>query len=152
MRYGQHVYWEQIHMSYNVCPYARVRLLRSEDKDDEEMGKCLHCGAIQVISEEQEVLLQPWHSSLRMDTQSPFRAFHNVLKNITEVCGPITLKSLLNAHPSRGRNNQIHPTLLDHVLSNGHIMDTKLDLVTFIPLDSQLSYLLTTPLYFTPNT
>ena len=46
-------------MSYNVCPYARVRLLRSEDKDDEEMGKCLHCGAIQVISEEQEVLLQP---------------------------------------------------------------------------------------------
>ena len=65
----------------------------AEDKDDEEMGKCLRCGAIQVISEER----RGFTATLTLQPQNghsiTLRGFHNVLKNITEVCGPITLKS-----------------------------------------------------------
>ena len=63
------------------------------------MGECVRCGTIQAISAEQTGVT----ATLCLQPQSgrviKLRAFDHILKNIAEVSGTITPKSLLKARP-----------------------------------------------------
>ena len=83
-------------LTLSVSYHGKIK----QDEDDEEMGECIRCDTIQAISAEQTGVT----TTLCLQPQSgqviKLRAFDHVLKNIAEVSGPITPKSLLKARPT----------------------------------------------------
>ena len=85
--------------TYPICFKPACQGKIKHDEEDAEMGECVRCGTIQAISAEQTGVT----ATLCLQPQSgriiKLRAFDHVLKNITELSGPITPKSLLKARP-----------------------------------------------------
>ena len=81
--------------TYPICFKSKCQGKVKHDDNDEEVGECVRCGAMQAISAEQTGVT----ATLCLQAQSghviKLRAFDHVLKAITEVSGPITPKSLL---------------------------------------------------------
>ena len=85
--------------TYTICFKPTCQSKIKQDEEDEEMGECVRCGTIQAISAEQTGVT----ATLCLQPQSgrviKLRAFDHILKNIAEVSGTITPKSLLKARP-----------------------------------------------------
>lgn len=84
---------------YPICFKSKCQDKVKPDEDDEEMGECVCCGTLQVISDEQTgvtatLCLQPQNGQV-----IKLRAFDHVLKVIIDVSGPIIPRLLLKARP-----------------------------------------------------